>query len=352
VSGTAVDNLYTCVSQSCTQALDDGGVGGVTGSTNCLSQSCFVQFEKLYSVLQTSPIETLDDVCYSCVILNMLDPSEALPAGKATCTQSTQPAFMFQGDTPLLILSRYPFNATKVYQYPSTGLRRGILKAQVQFEDELAIDVFCTQLVSPQLDTTLPYVGAYGKDAVLPDGGNENGWADEQALQAKRAASWIEGEVARDGVPGVLLGNFYSSIGAQPGAGAGPDAGDLAVGTVSPRVLQTLDQAYGGAFQRAEPKGYVRMCDTCPDNAYTPGHVPLEFQSMFLVGFPAGQNWTASETLWANDDRAVPLTSTGYEPAPPSGAGPLSDYYAHNWQLFRPKASAARASDAGVDGSR
>jgi len=143
---------------------------------------------------------------------------------------------------------------------------------------------------------------------------------------------------------------LYSSLVSDEDAGAGDP--DLVTSDLSPAVMQTLDNGVipPGAFTRAEPTGYERVCDTCPENAYTPGHVPLEFQSMFLAGFPAGQNWTASETLWATENNAVQLTSTQYEPAPASGSGPLSSYYAHNWQLFRPVATPHPTGDAGAGG--
>ncbi len=348
IPAATVSKAYSCIAQKCSATLADGGVGPMNQSTSCLSSACFADLAELYASTQMSPLDTADDVCFDCILVNLLDPTETVSTGEAICTGSAAPAFTYQGQTPLLILSKYPFNSTKSYIYPSTGLRRGMLKAQVQFEDGLAVDVFCTQLISPQLDSSLPYVGAYGHDEPPPtDGGaGENGWADEQALQAKRAVSWIQSEAKKDGVPGVILGTFYSTIGVET---SDVDAGALATGTLSPIVMKTLDQAKGGAFPRAEPQGYVRACDTCPTNPYTPGHVPLEFEPMFLVGFPATQAWTSSETLWATDDTAVTLTPTTYEPALPGNVGPLSAYYAHNWQLFRPPPTAPAPLDAGVD---
>ena len=350
VSGTQVTSAYSCAAQKCAGQSEDGGIGPLDQNTSCIVTSCLLDFAPLYFPVQTSPVETADDICFDCVLLNMLDPTETLPEGQSICTGSLEPAFMYQGQTPLLVLSKYPFNSMKSYTYPSTGIQRGILKVQVQFEDNLSIDVFCTQLASPQLDSSLPYVGNYGQDVPSLDGGpGENGWADEQALQAKRAVSWIQSEVQRDGVPGVVMGTFYSTIGVP--APADEDAGALATGTLSPVVMQTLDNGEdGGAFQRAEPYQYARDCDTCPANAYTPGHAPLEFQPMFLVAFPAGQVWTASETLWATDNGAVPLTSTPFEQAPSGNAGPLSTYYAHNWQHLPAAACGpepTRASNAG-----
>jgi hypothetical protein len=278
------------------------------------------------------------------MVLNVLDPNENIATGQAACTQSNEPGFAFQGQMPLLLMSKYPLANTKAYNYPSTGLRRGILKAQVQFENNLTVDVFCTQLISPQIDTELPYVGPYGQDT--EDGGN--GWADEQALQAKRAVSWIQSEVKADGVPAVILGGFYSSYipGSPPPA---PTDGGLSQvgGTISPAVLQALDKTLfpsTGAFDRAEPPGYTRLCDTCPQNPYTPNVTPFEFDPAFTYNFPAGFVTTSSESLWATEN-SVQLTSTQYEQAPAGGYGPLSEYYAHNWQINRP---AGTSSDGGA----
>jgi len=351
VAADAVSRIYSCAAQSCAAVQADGGVGGLDQSTNCLASVCVLPLSSLYFTTQATPLQTNDDVCFDCILLNMLDPTETIPTGQSTCTGSSSPAFMYQGQTPLLVLSKYPFNSTKSYMYPSTGIRRGILKVQVQFEDSVTVDVFCTQLASPQLDSSLPYIGAYGHDVPSVDGGpGENGWADEQTLQAKRAVSWIQSEVQNDRVPAVVFGTFYSTIGVP--TSAGDDGGALATGTLTPAVMQTLDRSQGGAFQRAEPADYARVCDTCPGNPYTPGHAALEFQPMFLAGFPAGQVWTASETLWATDNAAVPLTSTAYETAPAGNAGPLSEYYAHNWQLFRPPPVSVSPPDAGVDAAK
>ena len=190
MAADAVSKVYSCAAQSCAGQAADGGVGGLDQSTNCLASACVLPLSSLYFTSQATPLQTDDDVCFDCILLNMLDPTETIPAGQATCTASASPAFMFQGQTPLLVLSKYPFNSTKSYMYPSTGIRRGILKVQVQFEDSVTVDVFCTQLASPQLDSSLPYVGAYGHDVPSLDGGpGENGWEDEQTLQAKRAVS-------------------------------------------------------------------------------------------------------------------------------------------------------------------
>ena len=348
VSAAQVAKVYSCVARNCAGLSDDGGVGPLVQNTSCIASSCVLEFSQLYFPNQATPLQTADDVCFNCMVLNVLDPTETLPEGQAICTGSSAPVFMYGGQTPLLILSKYPFNSKKAYIFPSTGIQRGILKVQVQLEGDLAVDVFCTQLASPQLDSSLPYVGSYGRDTAPVDGGpGENGWADEQGLQAKRAVSWIRSEVERDGVPAVVMGTFYSTIGVTASGG---DAGiSLASGTLSPGVMQTLDDSEdGGAFLRAEPYAYARACDTCPENAYTPGHAPLEFQPMFLLGFPAGQVWVASETLWATDNGVVPLTSTQFETAPPGNTGPLSTYYAHNWQIFRPPPGPG-AGDAGVD---
>jgi hypothetical protein len=346
-----VTNAYNCLASKCAGTTDDGGVGGLNQSTGCIEQDCVSNFLSLYAASPSTPAAITTDICFDCIVLNVLDPTETIAQGQSICTTSAEPAYTFQGQTPLLLLSKYPFNSTKSLVLPATGLRRGVLKAQVQFEGNLAVDVFCAQLSSPQVDTSLPYVGPYGQDmAASATSPGHNGWEDEQDYEAYLAQQWVASEQAADKVPAVLTGCFYSST-ANGAVSTDGGAGDTDIQALSPEVMGMLDNSAGGAFTRAEPDGYSRTCDTCPDNPYTPGSDPREFEPMFLIGFPTNQNNTNSEVLWATQSDAVKLTASPYEAFPTTGAmpgyGPYSEYYGHNWQIFRPATTATPTGDGG-----
>jgi hypothetical protein len=351
VDAGTVQAAYNCTAANCSvngTSFD----GGLKGGTSCIESACALPFLKLLNIDPATPSAIADDLCYDCMVWNLVDPNETIAQSQTTCMDASAPAFLYEGQMPLLILSRFPLSGTKFYAYPSTGLRRGALKAQVQLQAGQTIDFFCTQLVSSQIDSTSPYVGNYGKDTAsctpgpgaptcTTAGTAENGWYDEQLYQAQQLVAWVKSEVKNDGVPAIIAGQYYSSIANTPPANATPDE---ILGTLDPLTMGTLDNTViavdggaPGAFQRAEPNNYVRLCDQCPDNPWTEGEVAYEFGPLFLYNYPNASTATTSETLWANATASyIPITSEGVETAPKSGLGPLSTYYAHNWILVRP----------------
>jgi hypothetical protein len=340
ISSSVIDAAYACMAQNC----ENPATGGLQGSTNCIESMCINQFLPIYH--PDPPAGSMyaqdfaDNICVDCILLNVDDPTETLAQGKTTCTTVAAPGYDFQGQMPLLILSRQPFvkDSEKLYVLPSTGLHRGILKEQINFGDGLTVDFFCTQLISPQIDGEVPYVGPYGMDSLYggPDMSPTNGWGEEQLLEAQDALKWIQMETNNDGVPAIIAGTFYSTI-AQAKMGSTP-----ALDSLSPLVMQAIDDSAGASngFTRAEPPGYARVCDGCPGNAYTPGAASLEFNALFLYGWPgsSASNATESESLWATDN-SLPLTAEVDQPLPvglTDGKGPLSEYYGHNNVLVRP----------------
>jgi hypothetical protein len=318
IDETKVAAAYACAQKNC-----GNSAGELAGSTNCLEEYCINEFLPFFHLDGTTPTEIAENICFDCMVENVDDPTETLAAGQTTCTTSAKPAFNYQGQTPLLILSKYKIvpGSQKLYAYPSTGLRRGILKAQIALPGPLTVDFFCTQLVSPQIDKTIPYIGWYGTDSVT-----ENGWADEQLFQAQRAVSWIQGEQQHDKVPAIIAGTFYSTL-----PYTNPTDAMKSLEVLSPDVMNALEATT--AFTRAEPPTYVRLCDTCGANPYTPGSPDLEFSPLFLYGFPKSS--TAGESLWATDF-SLTITPQPGQTQPPNSLGPLSVYYGHNTLLVRP----------------
>lgn len=346
IDSTIITNAYNCVEQNCSTNTTEPANGTLTGGTTCIESKCAAAFLQLLYVDPTEHEGGLQSSqCFDCILWNLNDPTETIQTSQTTCTTVGGPAWVFQGQMPLLILSRFPLTGTKSYNFTSTGTRRGALKAQVEYQPGQMIDFFCSQLDSSQVDSNTPYVGPYGADhsqghcdAGVPTCSSvgENGWYDEQLWQAKQLVAWVTKEVGNDNVPAIIAGHFYSTMAYTPPTDAGAD---YVLAALDPLTMQTLDNSVGGAFQRAEPNGYLRHCDTCPDNPYTAGQTAYEYGPLFLYNFPANQIKTATnaETIWANDPSTyIPITTEGTEAAPPGGKGALSTYYAHNWLIVRP----------------
>ena len=202
-----------------------------------------------------------------------------------------------------------------------------MLYAQVALEDQ-SVDFYCAQLSSPLEDAVVPYTGSYGQDGVLPDGGRENGWEDEQDLQVERAIAFVEKTSGASGRPAIIAGDWHSSVAAQ-----GSDGGVL-VATQSPEVLAALRSA----FSAQEPPGYVEGCNYCPspDNAYNGSIAPADYTHTFLEGFAPGS--ITDDEYWGTANGVVPVAGVPYEPPPDGGTGPVFEFYPRVVQVVRPPA--------------
>jgi hypothetical protein len=333
-SGVDISAAINCVNQNCSTAPNDPNMSGTLNqTTNCIASQCAGPFVGFRS----------NAACFDCVV-SKLSGLETIGSTNSDCTTDDHPAFAFGGQAPTMILSRYPFvpNSTQAYILPATGYRRVVLKAQVQLEDNHAVDLFCAQAISPLIDTSLPYSGNFGQDNAAT---GENGWEDEQDLQTKEAVAWIKQQADADNLPAIIGADWHATVpcGSYAPADAGPyptppACPQTGLGSLSPEVIQTIDQRWGGPFQRADPPGYVQSCDFCPApaNAYnSASQVPLELSPTYLYKFAPSS--TVAETLFWTDNGAVTgITGNSYNPPPPGGTGPLSVYFPHNVQVLRP----------------
>jgi hypothetical protein len=310
--------IYDCTAQECT---DTGDMSGSVSTTNCLSASCPGQYTQLYF---QGPQQ---DACVDCIVY-YINAELPLSTGQAACTTDSRQPFASQGMNGNLMLSRYPLTNTQAYILPGTGFRRVILYAQVMLEDNQTVDFFCGQLISPLIDSEIPYVGNYGTDIV----GQANGWEDEQDLQAQRAVAWIQATAKH---PAIIAGDWHSTAQVMQ---EDPEGGTTVVlDAQSVEVMKLFDGALGGAFVRAEPSLYQPACESCPapQNLYNAGsgYLPEDFTPTFLEGFPAGA--TVEDSQWGMGN-TVPLSSIPWEPAPIGGAGPVSPYWGRLVRVLRP----------------
>jgi hypothetical protein len=228
-----------------------------------------------------------------------------------------------------MMLSHYKLSNQTAFILPGTGYRRAVLYAQVELEDQ-NVDFYCTQLITPILESTLPYVGNYGKTVVDGSTVIENGWEDEQDLQVEKAIAFIKNN--SQGRPAIVAGDWHATQQLNGDAG-------VILGSLSPEVVAKLDSAQGagasrGAFVRAEPTPYTPTCNYCPApaNPYNVGIVPEDFTPTYLYNFPS--NSTLEDSLWGQD-LVVNIVGTPDDPWN-QGPGPISEFYGRFVRIVRP----------------
>jgi hypothetical protein len=345
VPSSIVSNWFNCVNTNCGVDQDDAGLV-LNGTSTCLESSCLNPLGKLYTSPLTSAStaqQFANDACFDCSVFYFTSEPLALAQN---CVNNAEQGYAFLGQSPELILSHYPLVNTKSYILPATGFRRAVLKAQVQLQDQ-TIDFFCAQLSSAFIDSTVPYTGNYGSDSTPPE---NNGWENEQDLQAEETVAWIKSETAADGLPAIIVGDLHAGLGGAGLTDAGAGADDAGLTAVSTEVINAFTSADAGiALVPAIPANYIEGCDYCPapQNPYNSGDPQIELMHGFLYDFPAGA--TQSETLWGTSNTAVQLQPVPGEQLPPGGTGPLFEYYPHNYQILRPTPAAGSqpVADAG-----
>ena len=316
-SGPACTASDVSAAIACATPCVTNDAGGPIETTECLSKSCLGPLGGLrYGSLSQQQ-------CFDCLVYYFA--SVPLSAAQACATDPRQ-QFSFAGATSSMLLSRYPLSNTKAYIFPGTGYRHAVLYAQAAVGDQ-NVDVYCTQLISPLVGASLPYLGNYG--AAIVDGGVVDlGWEGEQDLQVGRAIDFIKSNSKSTGNPAIIAGDWHATLPAGANGGA-------TLTSQSPEVMLAMDQAYGGAFVRAEPAGYQAVCEYCPppQNPYNAGALPEDFTPTFLLGFPS--NATISDTLFATED-VVPIVPGLDESWTVDGGGPIAEYYGREIVLVRP----------------
>jgi len=318
IDPTILASIFQCSAQSCATPPD---MSGHIETTNCLSTACLGQYVALYQQ------GAAQNACFDCIIY--YETGEApLSVARSECTTDSRRPFVYEGMNGSEILSRHPLRNTSAYILAGTGFRRTLLYAQVDLGDQ-TVDFYCGSVITPDIDTDLPYTGNYGHDGTLPDGGTENGWEDEQNLQIGKLIPWIEKTSGASGDRAIIAGDWYSDVGVTDASG------QVVLAALAPEVIGKLDRAYGGAFDRAEPPGYVPSCDQCPapENVLDGNAPPEDVTPTFLLGFSAG---STLDDEFLDQANTVPLTSIPYETAPDGGYGPVSGDYLRSVRLLRP----------------
>jgi hypothetical protein len=215
----------------------------------------------------------------------------------------------FGGQTPSMVLSRFPLSDTDLFILPSTNWRRVVYYAKVEIEKGRTIDYFCAQLSTPH-DGIITYIGPYS------NGDTAHGWEQEQLLQVQKIISWVKKK--SEGRPAIIAGDWQASS-----QTLGSDGTTVIVAAKDASVIAALD----GAFKLAQPKDYTPSCTDC-------GKEKNPYSGDF-TGF-----WTSRTYLsqWASD--AVSSASVIYTEnvvtLPDGTLGPLSGEYGFNVRIVRP----------------
>jgi hypothetical protein len=294
-SSALVDAVYGCVSSACVSTSSPGRVGSGT----CLSERCAVRF---------IPLIDAHPRCYACVI-STLTSDATIEESRRACSTDARAGYAFSGVAPTLVLSRFPVSNVGTYVLPSTSYRKVVVHADLEIERDQRVRVFCGQFSVINDASIFPYTGRFGA------GPNDNAWANEQLLQAKRLVEHVEA-LSQDGVPAIVTGDFRASLPYESN-------GELTIGGVGEATMRTLLDA----FTSAEAEGYVPTCTACPRSINPLNGAPPGLWSIrtFLRGW-APRSTLQSEVAFR--ELVVPIGDTRV---------PLSEGFGYSVRLLRPR---------------
>lgn len=252
-----LNTALMCLAQNCSTM--PGSDQGQTTTTMCAAERCFAQASGL---LVTGGPQ--GQRCYGCLAPNL--PTESFASIRQRCTTSLRGETAFNGQSGVMILSRYPLSDQGQFVLPGTWNRRVIIRATATLPNGARVAVYCNHL-TPRFDSvTFPYTGRYGCGEVTPDA-----WAHEQLMQARHLVRYVNSTAGS--LPAVILGDFNSS----PAVPAG---------MVVEEARETHD-ALNMAFPEAVPPGYQAGCTFCPENSLNDMRTqPVWLDHIYLRNIP------------------------------------------------------------------
>jgi endonuclease/exonuclease/phosphatase family metal-dependent hydrolase len=295
-----VATAYACLEEKCSTSATPGDENGhLSGGTSCMSKRCGVSLAPLVT-------GTKDEKgCFAC-IADTVTGDVTFGQSKQACTTDARQPFAFDGQTPSMILSRYPLTNVDTLVLPSTNFRRAVLYAQVQLQQGSSVDFFCAQLSSPLLDQDLPYTGNYD------NGDPAHGYDQEQLLQTAQLLDWVKTKKSPKR-PAILAGDWHASL-----AGTNLTA-------VNAAVIEQLT----GSFQPAQADGWQPQCTYCSQavNAYNGADTQYLFATTFLW------NWPAKATI----ESSIIFNQPVVPGVGPNGeSGMLSPSFGYHARVIRP----------------
>lgn len=253
---------FQCIIDNCS---DTGDELGSAISVDCATAGCA---EYLGQMLDGGFDHHRCLLCIEAAV-NSYEP---IGAYRDRCFQDPGAGWIFRGQGYLTLLSRYPFAPDSVegFVYPSTLVRRSVMKATVEIGE--GVDVYCTDF-SDIYGAIVPYGGLYGKGDP-----SSQGWANEQLLQAQRLTEFVSSRSSgrRAIIAGALSAsreyrNQQNQILVNSNQGAA--------------TLDLLEQT----FRLAIAPGYIPGCTECAVNPLVGGAPPGTWSShILLYGFDEG----------------------------------------------------------------
>jgi hypothetical protein len=271
--------------------------GVIEGGVACLSTNCAANFISLLAG------DADHQRCYGCMGFSA-SSYETHAQTKTQCTTDIRDYRLFRGETPSIILSKFPIKSQETIILPATFNQRAVHRAEVEIESGVTVDFYCAEM-SPAYGTLLPNYSAYANGAV---GGED--WHEEQKLQAQRTIDFVKAK--SPGRPAIIGGDWATS--------KADDANGIS--GENPALVDMLEKEFAPAVPL---KGFVPHCTACakPENPFNTEQSIWNLKS-YLFNMPKGVD-TAS-VFWT--EAVVPL---------PNGTkGPLAHRFGYNARVIRP----------------
>ena len=290
-------NVINCVQQKCSTI--PGSQQGMTTSTECVIAECITEATALlYGDPNTA---TADRKCYGCAAT--LLPTDTFQQMLETCTTNKNAGLAFDGQSGVMILSKFPLQNVEQRVIPGTWNRRTILRATANLPSGVAVDVYCNHLPSVFYQPAFPYTGEYGMGET-----DYKGWQNELMLDAQKLIAWVESKSGSN--KAIVLGDFNASPELKD-QGIEPDGADA--------------YAYlASKLTEAVPAGFKPACTYCGKTTNPlagPNGPNTWIDHVFIRNIPVSDVISTARTFV---DPVVQVASD-------AGAGtaklPLSDHY-------------------------
>lgn len=255
------DEVMQCLIDNCSTV--PGSTDGMAVSARCAEESCFIQAAQLL----TGDEEARR--CYGCAVTSL--PVDNFGVIRDKCTTNPDASLAFDGQSGVMILSRFPLVGAEDWVLPGTWNRRVILRATAKLPNGVDLDVYCNHLTPVFFDIAFPYTGEYGEGETGPEG-----WAAEQKLQVEKLIDYVSKHSS--GRRAVVLGDFN--------AGHEYRVNDRMVMRAEGEEAISLLE---GHYEEALVPDYVPACTYCSSNPLT--GLTKEWESawvdhIFLHGIP------------------------------------------------------------------
>ncbi|MDZ4065121.1 MAG: endonuclease/exonuclease/phosphatase family protein, partial [Coriobacteriia bacterium] len=293
---TLFNDVMQCLIDNCSTI--PGSTDGKAVSATCAEESCFAQAAPLLTGGEDGRR------CYGCAVTSL--PEDSFGVIRDKCTTNPNASLAFDGQSGVMILSKYPLVGAQDWVLPGTWNRRVILRATAKLPNGVDLDVYCNHLTAVFFDIAFPYTGEYGQGEVGPEG-----WAAEQKLQVEKLIAYVSKHSA--GRRAVVLGDFNT--------GHEYRVNDRMVMRAEGEEAISLLESH---FEEALVPDYVPACTFCSSNPLT--LLTKEWESawvdhIFLQGIPKEAVISSMRTL-EEEVVSVGVTGTAEELKVP-----VSDHY-------------------------